>query len=317
MRSAVKYLLLLALWGGIFALVMFLYDAPMEAALYAFLLCLAVTAVFWAWRAHTRRKKLRELERIRASLPEELPELPKPSSTVERRYGELVTSLKGDYDEASAASYVLQREMLDYYTMWAHQIKTPIAAMHLLLQTQQNSPELDDELFRIEQYVEMVLGYQRLTGQGRDLLLRRQSLDNIVRQCVRKYAKQFIRKKLALEYEGTDMQVLTDEKWLCFVIEQLLSNALKYTPNGKITITATGTSLTVTDTGIGIRPEDLPMIFQRGYTGYNGRADKSSTGVGLYMCKKVCVMLGHEISVTSELGRGTSVTVDFPDTPFD
>jgi hypothetical protein len=228
------------------------------------------------------------------------------------QYQDIILDLKKSYDGVVQASITQNQDMSDYYTMWAHQIKTPIAAMHLLLQSGKcDTHELECELFRIEEYVAMVLGYQRLNGES-DLVLRRQSLDGIIRQSIRKYARQFIRKKLAVEYSGTELQVLTDEKWLCFVLEQLLSNALKYTLSGKITINVHDECyLTISDTGIGIKPEDLPRIFQRGFTGYNGRADKKSTGIGLYMCKKVCTMLGHEISISSCVGKGTNVTIHF------
>ena len=205
-----------------------------------------------------------------------------------------------------------RRETEDYFTLWAHQIKTPIAAMRLILQTrpENSAGELSQELFRVEQYVEMVLNYLRLDSDSTDFVFRTCDLDGIIRQCVRKYAKQFIRKKISLEYEGTDVQVLTDEKWLCFVIEQLLSNALKYTNTGSIRIFTQGETLVIEDTGIGIAPEDLPRVFEKGYTGYNGRTDKKATGIGLYLCKRILQKLGHEISISSVVGQGTSVSID-------
>ena len=198
--------------------------------------------------------------------------------------------------------------------MWAHQIKTPIAAMRLLLQ----QPELDRgsleaELFRIEQYVGMVLGYLKLEGDSNDFVLRKRRLDDVVRGCVRKYARLFIIKKLPLNFEETRMTVLTDDKWLAFMIEQLLSNSLKYTSQGEIRIYADGKALVVEDTGIGISAEDLPRLGERGFTGYNGREDKKSTGLGLYLCRRICAKLGHKLVIESTPDVGTRVKILFAD----
>lgn len=166
------------------------------------------------------------------------------------------------------------------------------------------------ELFKTEQYVEMVLSYLRMEDMSSDLVLQWYSLDEIVRQAVKKYSTLFIMKKLPLEYRKCEGMVLTDEKWLVFVIEQLLSNALKYTTEGKIMIyREEGESgrLVIEDTGIGIQEEDLPRIFEKGFTGYNGRQDKKSTGIGLYLCKSICDKLNHGITVESEVGRGSRV----------
>ena len=202
--------------------------------------------------------------------------------------------------------------MEEYYTLWVHQIKTPIAAMSLLLQ-EEDTPEngeLSMELFRIEQYVEMVLQYLRLDSPDHDLAFRSVDVDDCVRQAVRKYARSFIRKKIALDFQETGIETVSDEKWMVFVLEQLLSNALKYTKKGTIRIYGGNGFLYIEDTGIGIAPEDLPRIFEKGYTGYNGRRDKKSTGIGLYLCQEILKRLAHGITITSTLGEGTKVTLD-------
>ena len=196
--------------------------------------------------------------------------------------------------------------------MWTHQIKTPIAAMRLLLQEEETpvSREMQGELFQVEQYVQMALQYLRMEKMNTDLVFERQELDSLIHQAVRKYAQLFIRRKISLQYEDVHCEVLTDEKWLEFVLEQILSNALKYTRQGKIKIYMDPQSpktLVIEDTGIGIAPEDLPRIFERGYTGYNGRADKRSTGIGLYLCKQIMDRLSHTIRIESEMGVGTRV----------
>lgn len=239
-------------------------------------------------------------------------QLPPPENLIEEDYRQLIRALGEEKQRQTSAMDLRMSDMQDYFTLWAHQIKTPIAAMRLILQTrpENSATEIEGELFRVEQYVEMVLNYLRLDSDSTDFVFKTCALDGIIRQCVRKYAKQFIRKKISLEYGGTALQVLTDEKWLCFVIEQILSNALKYTSAGSIRIFTQGETLVIADTGMGIAPEDLPRVFEKGYTGYNGRTDKKATGIGLYLCKKILQKLGHDISISSEVGKGTRVSID-------
>lgn len=203
------------------------------------------------------------------------------------------------------------QDMLDYYTLWAHQIKTPIASMRLCLQ-QEDTPQarrLLQELSRAEQYVEMVMVYLRLNG-GSDLVLRECELDAIVRRAVRRFAGEFIGRKLKLCYEPLNVSCVTDEKWLLFVIEQVLSNALKYTRAGSITIELEAPkTLVIRDTGIGVAPEDLPRIFEKGYTGYNGRGDQKASGLGLYLCRTICKRLGHTITASSVPDHGTAIRI--------
>lgn len=239
-------------------------------------------------------------------------QLPPPENLIEEDYRQLIRALGEEKQRQASAMDLRMSDMQDYFTLWAHQIKTPIAAMRLILQTkpENSAMEIEGELFRVEQYVEMVLNYLRLDSDSTDFVFRTCALDDIIRQCVRKYAKQFIRKRIRLEYDGTALQVLTDEKWLCFVIEQILSNALKYTSAGSIRIFTQGETLVIEDTGMGIAPEDLPRVFEKGYTGYNGRTDKKATGIGLYLCKRILNRLGHEISISAQVGKGTRVSID-------
>ena len=304
----------LLLFALIFALVLSLYDMPSESVLYAGLLC-ASCGVFLVALSYTRwLHRCRALEKLRRSICVSDEGLPSPSDYEDELYQELVRTLSSERARLDAAADAERRDAADYYAMWAHQIKTPIAAMRLLLQ----QPELDRgsleaELFRIEQYVGMVLGYLKLEGDSNDFVLRKRRLDDVVRGCVRKYARLFIIKKLPLNFEETRMTVLTDDKWLAFMIEQLLSNSLKYTSQGEIRIYADGKALVVEDTGIGISAEDLPRLGERGFTGYNGREDKKSTGLGLYLCRRVCAKLGHKLVIESTPDVGTRVKILFAD----
>lgn len=227
------------------------------------------------------------------------------------QYEEKLKETRESNSEESIRWEELQ-EKQDFFALWTHQIKTPIAALNLLLQGEkQDVAACRQELFKIESYVEMALNYLRFEEMSNDLVLERNSLEQLVRQVVKKYAAIFIYNHISVQLEHLDYTVLTDEKWFCFVLEQILSNALKYTKQGSVKISAeeieNGLQVLVQDTGIGIKREDLPRIFEKGFTGYNGRMDKKASGLGLYLCKGVCEKLGHEIRVVSEEGEGTTV----------
>ena len=292
-----------------------LYGLPWEPLFYVWALCTAAALPCLIWDAARCLGRSRELELLRRNIRASIERLPEPRGPVEAGYDSLLRELWDEKARLEAEYSAARREAEDYYAMWVHQIKTPIAALRLLLQREPRSDTaaLRAELFRIEQYVEMVLSYQRLGAGTVDLVLRRTELDSVVRSCVRKYAPLFIAKKLPLELGETGLEAVTDEKWLAFVIEQLLSNALKYTEKGGIRILAEGRSLVIEDSGAGITPEDLPRLGERGFTGYNGRAEHGSTGLGLYLCRRICGLLGHGLRFESELGRGTRAILSFPE----
>ena len=207
-------------------------------------------------------------------------------------------------------------DLREYYTMWVHQIKTPIAALRLLLQekaSEVDTQEEQDELFRIEQYVEMALQYMRLDSESTDFVIKRVELDEVLKEAIHKYARLFIRKKVKLQYDKVNVQVLSDKKWLGFVVEQILSNAIKYAKGGCVSIYMQGErTLIIEDNGIGIRAEDLPRVMEKGYTGYNGHNHKHSTGIGLYLCNRIMMKMNHRIRIESEEGKGTRVVLSFP-----
>jgi signal transduction histidine kinase len=311
LRRHYKIIILITLFIAVFALVFSLYDLPTEAVLYAAGLCLFLGTVLFAIgyiRFLSHHRILSELvHRIALTLDD----LPAPRGAIEQDYRKLIETLFAEKTRIESEADSRSSDLVDYYTMWVHQIKTPIAAIGLMLQADEHplNAALSAELFKIEQYVEMVLQYLRLDNSASDFVIRRIKLDGIVRQAVRKYAKLFILKKIILDYDEINLVVLTDEKWLCFVIEQVLSNSLKYTSEGRISVYTEDTTLVIEDTGIGIQAEDLPRVFEKGYTGYNGRADKKSTGIGLYLCKRILEKLGHTIAIESAVGKGTKVSI--------
>ncbi len=321
MKQTIKWvrllpLTLLLICGGIYAAVFFLYRLPVEAAIYPTALCAMLLFGVGLWWAKKSRAKHRALTYL-AALPDDLTErLQEFDGRLDRDYRAIIDALACREAAERESHRLALEDRMDYYTTWAHQIKTPIASMRLALEKEDTalSRQLREELFRVEQYVEMVLTYQRLDSESTDYVFRECDADTVIRGALRKFASQFIGRGIRLNYEPCTGKVITDEKWLSFVLEQVLSNALKYTRDGSITVSFREGILEIRDTGIGIAPEDLPRIFEKGYTGYNGRTDKKASGLGLYLCRRICDGLGHGIFVDSQPGVGTAVRLDLRQT---
>ena len=309
-----KVLLLLFFFLFLFAVSFWLYRLPVEAVAYPALICAAIGLAVLILGSLRASRKHRLLVRLADSLTELPRSLPEPRTQDDEDYQLLVGALCEEQRRLKSTMELRYADMIDYYTVWAHQIKTPIASMRLTLQEEDSefSRRAGEDLLRIEEYVEMVLCYLRLDSDSTDYVFREQELDPILRQAVRRLSGQFIRRRMHLQYEPLGVRVLTDEKWLLFVVEQVLTNALKYTPaGGTITIELEEPkTLCIRDTGIGIAPEDLPRIFEKGYTGVNGRADKKASGLGLYLCRRICRALGHTIRANSSPDSGTVIRID-------
>lgn len=318
---------LLICYGTLF-LIGYLYDIPFEKTRYiaefsgaGVFLCLLVDILKYA----ERWKELKRCIATSDTYPGMFYTVP---GDLEALYRSMIAKMRQEKEELIFEDQKRYTEMMDYYGMWAHQIKTPIAAMRILVQSGMDREENEEnqklfrqlqmELFKTEQYVEMVLSYLKIGDISKDMVLERCDLGKVVRQAVKKYSKLFILQKLSLEMGEIAEIVLTDEKWLSFVVEQILSNALKYTKSGSVSIYLEQEGvLVIKDTGIGISAEDLPRIMEKGYTGYNGRIDKRSTGIGLYLCKKVMDKLHHQLRIDSEDGKGTKVVLDLRRTQLD
>ena len=301
------------LFSVVFLCIFLLYGLPMGAVVYPALICSVLGAGVLVRGYYSAYQKHRVLYRI-AQLSSELMEhFPEKITVADWDYQAVIEHLREEQHDLLDQLNMRYTDMMEYYTVWVHQIKTPIASMRLMLQNEDSDQarRLSEELSRIEQYVGMVLVYLRLDSETKDHVFRESDLDQIVRGEVKKFAGQFIRRKIGLRYEPLCCKVLTDEKWLAFVVEQVISNALKYTAEGEITIMLEEPkTLCIRDTGIGIAPEDLPRIFEKGYTGYNGRADKKASGIGLYLCRRICMQLGHRIWAESKPGAGTVIKID-------
>lgn len=214
-----------------------------------------------------------------------------------------------------------QREFID---SWVHDIKVPLAALQLISDDleldigEDKYYQLTNEIDRINHYVEEVLYYSRLSNFANDYLIAQYDLKSIINPVIRDNMNYFIHKHIQLKQENLDYTVLTDQKWLGFIIQQIISNSLKYTPEGgtitiSVVVTSADLQLQIADNGVGIAPADLNRIFEKGFTGENGRhADTHATGLGLYLAEKLAKKLGHSLSATSEVGVGTTVTIHFP-----
>lgn len=316
-KSRIKITLMFGGILGIFWLIFYLHNSSLEAVKYASQLSLSFLLICGCIDFGSYYKKVTSLAAKASGITFELGELPEVRDGIEFQYQKMLTELYQYKEEVESKSSISYQDMQDYYSMWVHQIKTPISAMRLVLQSEEQNSDLTKvlkmELFKIEQYVDMVLSYLRMKKISSDMVLQWYTATDIAKQAIRKYSQLFILKQIKLEFKESEEKVLTDEKWVLFVLEQILSNALKYTKEGTIFIhmdeEREGT-LVIKDTGIGIQPEDLPRVFEKGFTGYNGRKEKKSTGIGLYLCKYILDKLNHQISIVSGEGAGTTVYIN-------
>ena len=271
------------LFVGVFAVSFALYGLPLAAVGYPAGLCVLLGACLAVWdygRAARRHKALKRLQEAGEAVLLDLPAM---------------TTVEGA--DCAAVVETLRRELCRQETARAARWEDMTAARRLMT-----------ELGRVEQYVDMALTYLRLEEGGSDYVIRTCAVDDVVRAAVRRFAGEFIDRRIALDYTPVEWETVTDGKWLTFVVEQLLSNALKYTgQDGTVRIYREGDDLCIRDSGMGIAPEDLPRVFDMGYTGQNGRLDRRSSGIGLYLCRRICRNLRHEIRIESVPGVGTTV----------
>lgn len=313
LRAQRRGMLFLGFCCLIFTVSFALYGLPLGAVLYPAALCAAAGGIILLLSLRKSRAVCQELSLMHhhpADLPDELPAAQSPQ---EQAYQALLLALHTDRQKLKSDMNARYHDMTEYYTVWAHQIKTPIAAIRLALQNEDTplSRRLTGEVGRVEQYVQMALTYLRLGSDSSDYVIRSCALDDIVRPVVRRFAGEFIQRKIQLNYQMLNYTVITDEKWLGFVVEQVLSNALKYTPQGSVSIYMEPEGvLCIRDTGIGIAPEDLPRVFEKGYTGYNGRSHRKASGLGLYLCREILTRLGHSVSAESQVDHGTTIRID-------
>ena len=313
-KKNLKIYLLLIIFIFIFVLIFYLYNLPFEALFYSSLLCFIAALIASIIDYNNYRKSYIYLKYLEGNILNSMEDLPKSLDIRVEYYQKIIERLHNEVERLKIEDNKKMEDLADYYSMWIHQIKTPIAAMNFLLDNEEIDVKVfKQELFKIERYVEMVLTYIRLGSETSDYVITSIDLDEVVRENIKKYATLFINKKIKLNYVSHETYVISDKKWLGFAFEQLLSNAIKYTKSGgEISINISESELIIEDNGIGIYEEDLPRIFEQSFTGLNGRYEKKSSGLGLYLCKKTLDKLQHKIEITSEVNKGTKVKVSFP-----
>ena len=344
-RKNILWIILALMLVGINLFYLYLLKADVRDIEYAVLLDLFLIIVLTLTGFVLYLRKVKQLQKLLEEANAKGIVMPETEDEAEKLYGQMIENAEITRKLTLSKMEKQQAEMKEYYARWVHQIKTPIAALKLLLQVEKDDLEekiaamevmqkeqeyrkqfvviadMEDEVFKIEQYAGMALQYQRILDRDDDYLLEKVSLDKVIRESIRKYAKVMIRKKIPVCYEGCEESVISDEKWLSFVLEQILSNTIKYQKEKndsddrsvRIEVSHRGNWIyvKVQDHGIGIREEDIPRVFEKGYTGFNGHEDKHSTGIGLYLCKQALSRLGHTIWIESKPGEGTAVWIGF------
>ena len=314
LKKNTKIYVLFVVFIAIFFFMFYLYNLPLEALIYTGSLCFLAGLIGNVMDFINYRKSYKKLKFLEKNIINDREDLPKSLDIRIDYYHKIIEKLYRELENETQKNKQKNTDMVDYYSMWVHQIKTPIAAMNFLLDNEEvDQKNLQQELFKIERYVEMVLTYIRLDSTSSDYVITKINLDEVVKDSVKKYATIFINKKIKLNYVSHETVVVSDKKWLGFAFEQILGNSVKYSSTGgEISIETYENKLVIEDKGIGIKEEDLPRIFEKGFTGFNGRYEKKSSGLGLYLCKKTLDKLGHHIEISSKVGEGTRVEITFP-----
>ena len=314
LKKNIKVYILFIVFILIFFIMFYLYNLPLEALIYTGSFCFLAALIASFSDYANYKESYKKLNFLEQNILNDLDALPKSLDIRIDYYHKIIEKLYEELEKLTQENRQKNTDMVDYYSMWVHQIKTPIAAMNFLLDNEEIDRKiLQQELFKIERYVEMVLTYIRLDSISSDYVITKINLDEVVKDSVKKYATIFINKKIKLNYVSHETMVISDKKWLSFAFEQILGNSVKYSSaGGEITIETCENKLVIEDRGIGIKEEDLPRIFEKGFTGFNGRYEKKSSGLGLYLCKKTLDKLGHHIEISSTVGKGTRVEITFP-----
>lgn len=309
------YGMYLVFWGLIF-LTFYLYEFSFAPFLDGWLFTAFVLVVYSLvsfYRSFRKQKQL-ELLATKDLQLSNLVFLPKAATLSEQTYQEVLRLVLENKNQEQEELQQKQRAMLDDFGLWLHQIKTPVAALDLLIQSGQLDPRtMKNEVFKINEYLQMILNYMRQNLDQADLVFQQLSIEKIIKSVVKKYATFFSQKDLSLQLGNLEGSVYSDQKWLIFILEQVIFNAIKYTENGMISISFSNNQLTIQDTGIGIRSEDLPRVFEKGYTGMNGREQQRASGLGLYLSQEAAEKLGCRLYIESQIKKGTTVTIVFPE----
>lgn len=288
---------------ALFGIVFYAFNIGFEIYLYSCLIIVVFLVIALKLKINKTKKNVEKIRaymrNINSNLDIDDVEIEEAVSEMKRINREYLTQMS-ELDKNN-------EEFKRFITTWMHQIKTPIAAINLQLEGDINKFELKNNIFSVEEYLNLLLNYLRYNSKTTDYVFKKVNLDKLIREVIRKYAPLFIKKGIRIEYQPRELEIVTDYKWLMFAIEQILSNSLKYTSEGKVTIEIRDGSISIKDTGIGIAPEDIKRVTELGYTGYNGRIYSKSTGIGLYLTNEILKNLNLDLKIESESGTEVSI----------
>lgn len=271
----------------------------------------------------SKRKFYNELIQISNKLDKKylLPEVIKKPRSYEGQilYDVLEESNRAMHEHVNEYK-IMQSEYREYIEAWVHEIKTPIALTKLVAENSEGKTKtiIQNQSKKIEEYVEQVLYYSRSTDVSKDYIVKEFDINETVKKVIRNNRYDLITGKFQIDISESECTVISDEKWVEFIINQVIVNSIKYKKDINPKIKAytkrfdDKVILTIEDNGIGIINKDIAKVFDKGFTGYNGRRFGKSTGIGLYLCKKLCLKLGLNITLTSEYENGTKVNIIFP-----
>lgn len=301
---------------GVYAILfvfVYLYRIPIEVILYPYILTIVFVLIVSLFDYIRYKEKVNKIIQICNDISSCYSVKINNKNIFDEYYLDIINELLKENRKQVSQIQKKVSDVNDYFSIWVHQIKTPIASMKLKIDNEQmDLLQLASDLNRIDHYVDLVLSFLKFDEEKIDLYFRKTDVDRIMRESLKKFSNDFIIKKIRLDYKLSKREVLTDEKWLSFVFDQLLSNALKYTDKGTISIYYDEDScLCIKDSGIGIALADIERLFEKGFTGYNGRQYKKASGIGLYMCKRMCDKLNIAISIESVVNEYTLVKLKF------
>lgn len=300
-----KWYLLYASMTGLYLLTFFLYHLPITFFLTSLSFNLTLLFGISIWLFLGFRKKMKTLETFLSV--EELADFTLPS---EESYRDLILEIKSSQSQRLLDAKHQHQGLQDLIKMWSHQMKVPLSALSLMAQTDQlDKQEVRQQLLRLEKYLDTLLNYLKFSGNKDDFRFEICSSREIIMDLIKKYRVSFLAKNLSVNIEG-DWQLKSDKKWLSFALSQVLDNAIKYSKDGgQIAVKMDEKGITILDTGMGILSEDLPRLFEEGFTGFNGHEHKKATGLGLYMTKQVLDRLALSIAIESQVEIGTQVFI--------
>lgn len=297
----------------VFLLILFIYRLDLVISIYGIVLYYAISLPIVVYRYSKYNLVIKTLNNLKDnSFEEDYNNIKFENNQIERSYYNLYLNRNKQLLEEKERNNKLYKEQNEYLTMWVHQVKTPISTISLISEREENN-EVKMELLRINEYIDQMINYMKFENLSQDYVFRNVSLKKIINNSIKKYKLLFFKKKLFVDVNIDEVDILTDEKWLSYVIQQIIFNGIKYTEKGGIKIYNEENNpyiLHIKDTGIGIPENDLQNITKWGYTGENGRLDKNSTGIGLYLVDKVLNKFKYSYKIHSEVGKGTDFIIN-------